>query len=34
MAEMLADSNHVPTPDMVEVYSQWGKGGWGSVLTG
>lgn len=34
MAEMLADSNHNPSPELIEVYSQWGEGGWGSVLTG
>lgn len=34
MAEMLADWDHNPTPDLIEVYNQWGQGGWGAILTG
>ncbi|PLN76046.1 FMN-linked oxidoreductase [Aspergillus taichungensis] len=34
MAELMAGSDHVPTPNMLEVYNQWGQGGWGGVLTG
>jgi 2,4-dienoyl-CoA reductase-like NADH-dependent reductase (Old Yellow Enzyme family) len=34
MAEMLAGSEHAPTPKLMEVYNQWGKGGWGAILTG
>ncbi|KAE8410215.1 putative FMN binding oxidoreductase [Aspergillus pseudocaelatus] len=34
MAEMLAGWEHNPTPSMLEVYNQWGQGGWGALLTG
>jgi len=34
MAEMLADWDHNPTPDLIEAYNQWGQGGWGAILTG
>jgi 2,4-dienoyl-CoA reductase-like NADH-dependent reductase (Old Yellow Enzyme family) len=34
MAELMAGSEHTPTPKLLEVYNQWGKGGWGAVLTG
>ncbi|KAI9036401.1 FMN-linked oxidoreductase [Aspergillus affinis] len=34
MAEMLADrSTNLPTRDILEVYHQWGQGGWGGILT-
>lgn len=34
MAEMLAGWEHNPTPALLEVYNQWGQGGWGALLTG
>lgn len=34
MAEMLAGPDNAPSPDMLEVYNQWGQGNWGAVLTG
>ncbi|EAW06326.1 NADH:flavin oxidoreductase/NADH oxidase family protein [Aspergillus clavatus NRRL 1] len=34
LAEAMTGSDHTPTPEMIEVYNQWGQGGWGAVLTG
>ncbi|GIJ98862.1 hypothetical protein Aspvir_000983 [Aspergillus viridinutans] len=34
LAEQMAGSENTPTPKLMEVYNQWGKGGWGAVLTG
>ena len=34
MAEMLAGWEHNPTPSLLDVYNQWGQGGWGALLTG
>ncbi|KAF9885278.1 hypothetical protein FE257_013076 [Aspergillus nanangensis] len=34
MAELMAGSEHTPTPELIEVYNQWGQGGWGAILTG
>ncbi|BCS26389.1 NADH:flavin oxidoreductase/NADH oxidase family protein [Aspergillus puulaauensis] len=34
MAEGLAGFSNIPTPQLLNVYSQWAKGNWGSVLTG
>ncbi|KAJ6051930.1 uncharacterized protein N7446_006567 [Penicillium canescens] len=33
MAEMLAKKNH-PTDPLLDAYTQWSEGGWGSILTG
>jgi 2,4-dienoyl-CoA reductase-like NADH-dependent reductase (Old Yellow Enzyme family) len=33
MAEMMAKTNH-PTDPLLDAYSQWSEGGWGSILTG
>lgn len=34
MAEGLGGFSNIPTAQLVNVYSQWAKGNWGSVLTG
>lgn len=34
MAEGLGGFSNIPTPQLLNVYSQWAKGNWGSVLTG
>ncbi|KAL2872657.1 NADH:flavin oxidoreductase/NADH oxidase family protein [Aspergillus lucknowensis] len=34
MAEMLGGFANAPTPSLLKVYGQWGKGNWGAVLTG
>jgi 2,4-dienoyl-CoA reductase-like NADH-dependent reductase (Old Yellow Enzyme family) len=33
MAEMMAKKNH-PTDPLLDAYTQWSEGGWGSILTG
>ncbi|KAH8705253.1 FMN binding oxidoreductase [Talaromyces proteolyticus] len=34
MAEMLGDKNGLPTETLNKVYAEWGRGGWGMILTG
>ncbi|OGM40788.1 hypothetical protein ABOM_011147 [Aspergillus bombycis] len=34
MAEMMCGQGNLPNDDLAEAYNQWGRGGWGAVLTG
>lgn len=34
MAELMADKKGLPTQVSDKIYSAWGQGGWGMVLTG
>lgn len=34
MAENMSDPNGMPTELHNKVYTEWGEGGWGMVLTG
>jgi hypothetical protein len=34
MAELLGGFWNTPTPSLLKVYEQWGKGSWGGILTG
>ncbi|KAL2808815.1 hypothetical protein BJX63DRAFT_17169 [Aspergillus granulosus] len=34
MAELLGGFWNVPTPSLLKVYEQWGRGNWGGILTG
>ena len=34
MAEMMGDNKGLPKNGVDHVYSAWGQGGWGMVLTG